>query len=65
MKTFECPKGHVLKVDEPFGCKAHSPSGESWEQDKTLLDSGPLCQVCYVEWMKEQFPTKEITGVER
>ena len=64
MKTFECPKGHRIDTENPFFWEAFVASKNSWEEEKILLNSGPLCQTCFVEFMRERFATKEVTGME-
>ena len=58
---FECPRGHRVETANPFYWRAFAVPEHNWEEERVLLDSGPLCQVCFVEWMGKQFPTTEIS----
>ena len=60
MRTFECPRGHVVESIEPFYWKAMGIPEHDWEEEPVVADSGPLCQICWVDWMRMQFPTKEV-----
>lgn len=50
-KTYICPKGHKIDAMNP---PMVIVSG--YPETKRLI-----CNICYVEWMGENFPTNEVT----
>lgn len=51
VRTWYCPKGHIYRATEPFSAVT--------TVDGQFANSGPLCAVCYVEWLALMFPTSE------
>ena len=55
----ECPHGHRVETVEPFHLM-FTEAAHEWEEGHETIRSGPICHICLVEWMEEQFPTKEV-----
>ena len=50
-KNFLCSRGHKFKNSASWECSV---------ADDPESRTGPLCPYCYVDWMAEMFPTKEV-----
>ena len=50
-RLFRCPNGHEFEQSEPWHAYVAEEPGHT---------SGPVCQYCYVDWMKKQFPVSEV-----
>jgi hypothetical protein len=46
--VYVCPKGH-----RQIGAAEH----HAWRSGIEVAHSGPICSVCYLEWLSRTFPT--------
>lgn len=49
---FKCKKGHVTEDMWAHVARENEQGGEIIE------DSGPICRICFVRWVKKMFPAK-------
>lgn len=49
---YKCKKGHVTEDMWAHVARENAQGGEIIE------DSGPICRVCFVRWVKKMFPVK-------
>ena len=50
-RLYVCPKGHTETASEAW---------HAYLTEDPAVDSGPVCRVCYVEWLGKTFPTEEV-----
>lgn len=57
-KVYECKAGHTLMLgDAPY--QVALPFGVNERGEPQQLNSGPVCPVCFLTWLAEQFPLQE------
>lgn len=58
LRRFACERGHDYVDFEMWSVTARS------KENNIDASSGPLCVLCYIQWLRDTFPTHE-TIVER
>lgn len=57
-KSYVCKAGHEVSTgDAPY--KVALPFGTNQRGEPQQLNSGPVCPICFLTWLGEQFPLVE------
>ena len=59
-KTWYCGRGHEQTIPEGAGpFRMQLPFGVNERGEPQVLGSGPVCPVCFLEWVSLTFPSSE------
>ncbi len=53
VKTWRCAKGHQYNASRPMKLVMS-------EEGATIMETGPLCPMCFQQWADREFGTKEV-----